>query len=145
MNFQDRITLAFEREKNRRQAEGEPRLTKTELWKGVGASSGAATHWFDGSNGMDLATCMKAAPILRVNPFWLYDESQAIDQPTTGKAVLSEVQRKPEDKLSTKETLEIIELMSQLDSRGRENVLDLARSAVRLKNARQSKVVDDQG
>ncbi|MFY3302605.1 S24 family peptidase [Achromobacter xylosoxidans] len=73
MAFQDRITLAFETEAARRAASGERRLTKTELWKAVGATSAAATHWFNGANGMDLASCVKAAPVLNVNAQWLFD------------------------------------------------------------------------
>ncbi len=75
MTFQERITQAFNEEAARRADAGEPRLTKTDVWKAAGASSGAATHWFNGSNGMDLATCMKVAPVLRVNAQWLYDGS----------------------------------------------------------------------
>lgn len=75
MTFQERITQAFKEEAARRADAGEPRLTKTDVWKAADASSGAATHWFNGSNGMDLATCMKVAPVLRVNAQWLYDGS----------------------------------------------------------------------
>ncbi len=73
MTFQKRITQAFNEEAARRADAAEPRLTKTDLWKAAGASSGAATHWFNGSNGMDMATCIKVAPLLRVNAQWLYD------------------------------------------------------------------------
>jgi phage repressor protein C with HTH and peptisase S24 domain len=73
MTFQERIKQAFEEEAARRADAGEPRLTKTDIWKAAGASSGAATHWFNGSNGMDMATCMKVAPLLKVNAQWLYD------------------------------------------------------------------------
>lgn len=73
MTFQKRITQAFNEEAARRADAAEPRLTKTDIWKAAGASSGAATHWFNGSNGMDMATCMKVAPLLRVNAQWLYD------------------------------------------------------------------------
>ncbi|MGV2894194.1 S24 family peptidase [Achromobacter sp. AGC78] len=73
MTFQERIKQAFEEEAARRSDAGEPRLTKTDIWKAADASSGAATHWFNGSNGMDMATCMKVAPLLRVNAQWLYD------------------------------------------------------------------------
>jgi phage repressor protein C with HTH and peptisase S24 domain len=73
MTFQERIKQAFEEEAARRADAGEPRLTKTDIWKAAGASSGAATHWFSGANGMDMATCMKVAPLLRVNAQWLYD------------------------------------------------------------------------
>lgn len=73
MTFQKRITQAFNEEASRRADAAEPRLTKTDLWKAAGASSGAATHWFNGSNGMDMATCIKVAPLLHVNAQWLYD------------------------------------------------------------------------
>lgn len=73
MAFQTRILQAFNEEMARRSDAAEPRLTKTDIWKAAGASSGAATHWFNGSNGMDMATCLKVAPLLRVNPQWLYD------------------------------------------------------------------------
>jgi len=73
MTFQERIKQAFDEEAARRADAGEPRLTKTDIWKAADASSGAATHWFNGSNGMDMATCMKVASLLRVNPQWLYD------------------------------------------------------------------------
>lgn len=54
---------------------GERRLTKTDLWKAAGLSSSAVSHWFAGSNEMDLATAMKVAPLLRCNPHWLFDGS----------------------------------------------------------------------
>lgn len=73
MTFQKRITQAFNDEAARRADAAEPRLTKTDLWKAAGASSGAATHWFSGANGMDMATCLKVAPLLHVNAQWLYD------------------------------------------------------------------------
>lgn len=76
MTFQERITLAFKNEQTRRAVNGDQRLTKTELWKAAGATSAAATHWFNGSNGMDLDTCVKVAPLLNVNPYWLFDESR---------------------------------------------------------------------
>lgn len=76
MTFQERITLAFKNEQARRAANGDQRLTKTELWKAAGATSAAATHWFNGSNGMDLDTCVRVAPLLSVNPYWLFDESR---------------------------------------------------------------------
>lgn len=73
MTFQERLKLAFAEEAARRADAGEPRLTKTDIWKAADASSGAATHWFSGANGMDLATCVKVAPTLKVNARWLYD------------------------------------------------------------------------
>lgn len=77
--LQSRLIFAFKREADRRSVAGEPRLTKTDIWKAADASSGAATHWFNGANGMDLVTCVKVSRVLRVNPFWLYDESEPID------------------------------------------------------------------
>lgn len=84
MSFQDRLGHAYKRESVRRANAGEPRLTYTIIWKAAGATSGAATHWFSGANAMDLNTCMKVAPALRVNPWWLYDESREIDDPYGG-------------------------------------------------------------
>lgn len=45
-------------------------LTKTDLWKGVGVSSGAVTHWLNGAklSGQNL---IKVSKLLRVNPVWL--------------------------------------------------------------------------
>jgi len=79
-NFQKRLLRAFAREQQRRSDAGEPRLTKTELWKAAGASSAAASHWFSGANGADLDTCLKIAKVLRVNARWLFDESQGMDE-----------------------------------------------------------------
>lgn len=73
MTFHARINTAFQEENNRRKAEGSPRLTKTDLWKAAGVSSSAATFWFDGTNGADLDTCVKIAPLLRISPAWLFD------------------------------------------------------------------------
>lgn len=75
--FQLRIESAFGEENARRLSAGEPRLTKTMLWKAAGVTSGACTQWFTGDADMALETCFKAAPLLRVNPFWLYDGSQS--------------------------------------------------------------------
>lgn len=71
--FKDRIQTAFNEENHRRKAEGAPRLTKTDLWKTAGMTSAATTFWFDGSNGADMDTCMKIAPLMRVNAKWLFD------------------------------------------------------------------------
>lgn len=76
--FQMRIERAFAEETKRRKEAGEPKLTKTHLWKAAGVSSSAASHWFNGENGADLDACIKIAPLLRVNPYWLYDESKPI-------------------------------------------------------------------
>lgn len=83
MTFQARITTAFNEENARRKAEGEPRLTQTDLWKAAGRTSAAATFWFRGSNGADLDTCMKIAPLLRVSPIWLFDGSRPKHLPRT--------------------------------------------------------------
>ncbi len=71
--FCERIADAFRAENQRRALAGEPRLTKTMLWKTAGTSSGSVTHWFSGSNGADLLACHKIAPLLRVSTFWLFD------------------------------------------------------------------------
>lgn len=81
--FQERLVFAFRRENERRLIAGEPRLTKTDLWKAAEASSAAATHWFSGANGADLSTCVKLSPQLRCNARWLFDGSQKIDEELT--------------------------------------------------------------
>ena len=73
--FHERINLAFDRENARRQEVGQPRLKKKDLQNAAGVSSGAVTFWFDGSNGAALPVCIAVAPLLRVNPFWLFDGS----------------------------------------------------------------------
>jgi len=73
MNFQNRITAAFNEENRRRKEAGERRLTKTDLWKEAGLTSASATFWFSGVNGADLHICAKIAPLLRVSAQWLYD------------------------------------------------------------------------
>ncbi|WP_368647790.1 helix-turn-helix transcriptional regulator [Castellaniella ginsengisoli] len=75
MLFKDRITAAFNDENARRRAAGLARLKKTDLWKAAGVTSGAVTHWFNGSNDADMAICMKIAPLLGVRGQWLFDES----------------------------------------------------------------------
>lgn len=71
--FQERFSQSFDAEVRRRMEAGEPRLTKTMVWKAAGASSGAFTHWYGGANGMDLDTCFLVAPLLRVSPTWLFN------------------------------------------------------------------------
>lgn len=71
--FQERFSKAFDAEVRRRRESGEPKLTKTMVWKAAGASSGAFTHWYNGSNGMDMDICFLVAPLLRVNPIWLFN------------------------------------------------------------------------
>jgi hypothetical protein len=55
-------------------------LTKTILWKATKKTSSACSRWFSGVNEMDLDDCIKVAPLLRVNPLWLFDESRLIDE-----------------------------------------------------------------
>jgi len=74
--LQERITLAYKNENERRLNKGERKLTKTALWKAAGLSSSSASHWFSGTNGMDFDVAVKIAPLLNVNPYWLFDESQ---------------------------------------------------------------------
>ena len=74
--LQERITLAYKNENKRRLDKGERKLTKTALWKAAGLSSSSASHWFAGTNGMDFDVAVKIAPLLNVNPYWLFDESQ---------------------------------------------------------------------
>lgn len=73
MLFRDRIQSAFTDENSRRKESGEPRLTKTDLWKAADVTSASATFWFNGDNGADLDTCMKIAPLLQVSGQWLFD------------------------------------------------------------------------
>lgn len=79
MTFQERIQRAFAKEQARRLDAGEPRLTKTELWKAAGLSSSAVSNWFMGRNAADFDVCVVIANILRVNPYWLFDESRSMD------------------------------------------------------------------
>lgn len=49
-----------------------PSLTKTGLWKACGLSSGAVTHWFNGSTKeLKGDNLLKAAVYLGVNVDWL--------------------------------------------------------------------------
>jgi SOS-response transcriptional repressor LexA len=82
--FHDRLLLAYAREQARRKEAGEKRLTYTDIWTAAETTSGAATHWFKGVNGMDLDTCVKVAPVLRCNPRWLFDEECEIDDEYSG-------------------------------------------------------------
>ena len=66
MRFQERLQLAFARERARRKGLGQPLLMKTDLWKAAGLSSGAVSHWFRGGNDADLASCIKVAPCCAV-------------------------------------------------------------------------------
>lgn len=73
--FQERLIDAFAQENRRREAAGEPLLTKTDLWKTAKVTSGNVTHWFNGSTGAALDKCVRIAPLLRVNAHWLFDET----------------------------------------------------------------------
>jgi len=79
--FQERFSRAFDAEARRRLENGEDRLTKTMIWKAARATSGAFTQWYDGTSGAKLDTCYLMAPMLRVNPHWLFDESVPRDAP----------------------------------------------------------------
>jgi hypothetical protein len=79
--FSERFNLAFEQEKNRRRQAGEPRLLKKYLCKVSGSTSGAFAQWTSGASKMTLDRCFKVAPLLKVNPFWLFNESQKMDEP----------------------------------------------------------------
>lgn len=81
MSFQKRIIASFDAENRRRKESGEPRLTKTDLWRAAGVTSAAATFWFKGDNAADLDTCLKIAPLLRVNHQWLFDGTGAKEPP----------------------------------------------------------------
>jgi len=84
--FQERFASAFDTEVRRRLEEGEERLTKTMVWKAARATSGAFTQWYDGTTSAKLDTCFLIAPILRVNPHWLFDESAPRNKATSDKA-----------------------------------------------------------
>lgn len=48
------------------------KLNKTDLWKGCGLSSGAITHWFNGSTQtLEGKNLLNAARVLNVDPDWL--------------------------------------------------------------------------
>jgi SOS-response transcriptional repressor LexA len=74
--FQDRLNSAIDEEKARRKEEGEKRLFDTELWKAAGVTSGAMSQWRKGITSAKMDNCLKMAPLLRVNPWWLFDESR---------------------------------------------------------------------
>ncbi len=130
MTFQDRLTKAFNAENKRRERDGEPRLTKTDVWKVAGKSSGAASHWFGGSNGMDMDTCIKVAPLLKIDPGYLFDGTKpstkalpdeaphyAIYQVSTDYQALTAVEK------------EIVLGFRHTDDRGRNMMLLVARQA----------------
>jgi phage repressor protein C with HTH and peptisase S24 domain len=73
--FQERFASAFDGERRRRLDAEEPRLTKTMVWEAAEATSGAFSQWYDGTTGAKLDTCFKIAPLLKVNPHWLFNES----------------------------------------------------------------------
>jgi hypothetical protein len=105
--FQDRFKPAFDAEVKRRAEAGEPKLTKTMVWKAAKASSGAFTQWYDGTTGAKLDTCFLIAPILRVDPHWLFDESNQKKQPKTPSTVpfKSDRDRQIDDLLTVAATL----------------------------------------
>ena len=54
------------------EAMGEASLNKTALWKGCGLSSGAISHWFNGSTQtLEGKNLLNAAKVLNVDPNWL--------------------------------------------------------------------------
>jgi len=74
--FQERFSSSYDAEERRRRESGEPKLTKTMIWAAAGATSGAFAGWYSGTSVMTLDKCFRVAPILRVNPHWLFDESK---------------------------------------------------------------------
>jgi phage repressor protein C with HTH and peptisase S24 domain len=76
MNMANRITATL----------AELGLTKSDLWKGVGVSSGAVTHWLNGGK-LSGENLIKVSKLLRVNPVWL----------ETGKGSKHGDERKPEE------------------------------------------------
>lgn len=122
MRFQERLQLAFARERARRKGLGQPLLTKTDLWKAAGLSSGAVSHWFRGGNDADLASCIKVAPLLRCDPWWLYDGSG----PAPG-APVPQPTPTPSPPLLAPEIAAIVELLQRLCPAQRGEVLGYAR------------------
>jgi phage repressor protein C with HTH and peptisase S24 domain len=61
-------------------------MSKTDLWKGVGVSSGAVSHWLNGGK-LSGENLVKVSKVLRVNPVWL----------ETGKGVKDGENRKLEE------------------------------------------------
>lgn len=54
------------------EAMNDAKLTKTDLWKGCGISSGAVSHWFsEGSKSLKGENLLKVSKLLGVNPNWL--------------------------------------------------------------------------
>jgi phage repressor protein C with HTH and peptisase S24 domain len=84
----ERLGFAFKREQERRKNAGEPKLTRTMLWKAAGVTSGAYSQWQNGNTGMTLDNCFGIAPLLRVNPHWLFDESSPMDAPYSKKTAV---------------------------------------------------------
>jgi SOS-response transcriptional repressor LexA len=72
----DRLKAALKEERQRRKDANEPKLTDTKIWKAAGVTSGAMAGWKSGRIKMTLDKAMKVAPLLRVNPWWLFDESR---------------------------------------------------------------------
>lgn len=126
--FKQRITSAYSDEQARRKQSGEPALKKKDLWTAAKRSSGAVSHWFNGTNDADLDACMKVAPLLGVNPFWLFDES------TTRQAAQKSEQVLPS-------TVTILKPPTERDKWNEElttlaSQLDLARLGMLVKEAR---------
>ena len=120
MRFQERLLLVFAREQSRRRSLGQQELTKTDIWKAAGLSSGAVSHWFSGSNDADLSSCTKIAPLLRCDPWWLFDESG----PAPGSVIQSAVG--PSD-VMPKEIAAVVSLMHKMCQLQRGEVLGYAR------------------
>lgn len=46
------------------------------LWKAANLTSSSSSHWFNGRNDADMDTCISIAPLLNVNPTWLFNEAE---------------------------------------------------------------------
>lgn len=73
--FKDRLRMALNAESDRRLASGKRRLIQTDVWRAVGVSSGAMSHWLKGTNAADMAQCVKLAQFLGCDALWLFDGS----------------------------------------------------------------------
>lgn len=134
--FQDRIKSAFSDENARRISAGEKQLAKKDLWAAAGRSSGAASHWFGGGNGADMDACLKIAPLLRVNPHWLFDESKpreegvSYDRVDSVVRVVRECETKPYVH-PNETTRRIIALLDETDEAGRGAALHAVMQALK--------------
>lgn len=61
-------------------------LTKTDIWKPLGLSSGAYTHWMNGGK-LNAENLMKVAAILQVDVTWLETGKESPTRGTAGKAI----------------------------------------------------------